>query len=215
VSRWKIITGCSFLVVALLSGAACGGDSPFPTFSSESAALLGFTTYSDPQGTFSLAYPQEWRLGQTELFQEAIPEFLQGDFEKALPSLREIGFTVLFSAGSRRGQLLDPSVNIAVVGANPLNISSADQSADQQIDAIGGSDKFQLISRTTGLVGNKDGVLIDIEAEQAGVKVRNVTLHVLDREVVWQVICGSSDPAEFIQVGEICPRIVKSFRLLQ
>ena len=102
------------------------------------------------------------------------------------------------------------------MGAKPTNISSAEQSAEEQIDNIrGASDKFRLVSRSEGLVGNKHAVLIDIEAERGGQEALNLTLHVVDRGVVWQVVCGSFDPDEFIQVAEICPQIVKSFRLLQ
>ena len=96
--RLRMVVGCWCLVTAALSGAACSSDTPVLTFSPGPASPPGFTTYTDEQGVFSLAYPQEWELGEPGVFAD-IPEFLQESFENALPKLREIGATFLFLAG--------------------------------------------------------------------------------------------------------------------
>lgn len=184
---------------------------PVPTLEPELEIPAHFITYTDESGLFSISYPPDWELNL---------EQMEASYQEVQKIVRtETGLSIeetllLFLAGRRVDEALDPNVNITLTPNRDLH--SLDDMAEQMREEAAFYEEYQPIKELRTTVGGKEAIIVDAEFVFPGIpgRTRSLQLFVIQDEVVWSITC-STGPEQFPAEEETLHQVARSFRILR
>ena len=183
-----------FMVILLALTPGCSSVSGTTTITQPFQIPDNFTTYTDENSLFSIAYPNQWEpLSQSELtslyaqVKDAINSIKSGeDVDKA---------SMIFMAGKKTGNGYYPYAGIVVEPAPSVVFTNglAVQAAVKGIKQLASS--YQEISRIKTMVNGKDAAILEYTAQftSTTLLMHNVVLICLSGKTIWSVSCSATD----------------------
>ncbi len=205
---------------SVLAALACTTTTaPPPTFVPDPTATTppNYTKFTDESGTFSIQYPPEWDLLQSQI--EAVDDFVADSFSDS-----DLDFSTtrtVFIAGEQIGVRLDPNVNIGIESLRQdLDVDEYTEAAVQGVLEL--FPTANITERSGAVVNGHSArfVVWEADALQVGGITANdvhiVQLYIVrpGDQIAWALSCTGFEPL-VTGFRETCESVLKSFTLLK